>query len=333
MTCTRIILLTFVTICLMPSSAALAWWECGHHLIAELAFDLLEPSERQQLLAILKNHPRWREDFQVPDEITSTADKQYWLVGRAAYWPDVARSQPEFNRPSWHYQLTATLVMGDEVQLPQPQTELPSDADLGSSDLYVLQAIQLCRQVLSDRDRPSGERALAIAWLGHLVGDSHQPCHAGSLYVQGLFPAGDRGANSIRLRQKNRRDDPQNLHAMWDSLLGSDFSMDQQRAVRNALRSNTALMREGRQALLKPNGRRPEQWLQESREMARSHVYTPEILVPIRAAMAGGAERLDRISLPGSYTQEARRAAQLRAVQAAHRLAYLWQSALSNGGN
>ncbi len=55
------------------------------------------------------------------------------------------------------------------------------------------QAVVLCRRTLNDSDRPGSERAIALCWLGHLVGDAHQPCHVGSLYVEGDFPEGDRG--------------------------------------------------------------------------------------------------------------------------------------------
>ncbi len=34
---------------------------------------------------------------------------------RVGYWPDVARSQPEYNRPTWHYELGPTLVFGDKL--------------------------------------------------------------------------------------------------------------------------------------------------------------------------------------------------------------------------
>lgn len=57
-----------------------------------------------------------------------------------------------------------------------------------------------------------------MCWLSHLVADSHQPCHAGSLYVEKVFPEGDRGANSIPVKQGS------NMHALWDGLLGQNYN-------------------------------------------------------------------------------------------------------------
>src|SRR5690349_10745585 len=87
-----------------------AWSESGHHLVALLAFDELTPDEQQKLLAILAAHPRYAEDF-TPSEKIQNVDR--FRVGTAGYWPDIARSQPNYNRPTWHYQLGATMTLGD----------------------------------------------------------------------------------------------------------------------------------------------------------------------------------------------------------------------------
>ena len=83
---------------------AQAWSEGGHHLIAVLAFRKLDKEKQQELIRILKSHPRFEQDFKLPSKVRN-ADE--WLIGRAGYWPDVARSQPEYNRPDWHYELAA----------------------------------------------------------------------------------------------------------------------------------------------------------------------------------------------------------------------------------
>lgn len=42
-------------------------------------------------------------------------------------------------------------------------------------------------------------RAIALCLIGQLVADIHQPCHAGSLYMEGVFAEsdGDRGAIGV----------------------------------------------------------------------------------------------------------------------------------------
>lgn len=43
------------------------------------------------------------------------------------------------------------------------------------------------------------QRAIALAWLFHLVGDIQQPLHAAQLFTAD-YPNGDRGANEICVR-------------------------------------------------------------------------------------------------------------------------------------
>jgi hypothetical protein len=115
------------------------------------------------------------------------------------------------------------LVIDDKAELNVPNApgSLPIDADMDTQDLYASQAIELCSKVLGDTMSAPTDRALALCWIGHLVADVHQPCHAGSLYMEGVFieANGDRGANRIFTKQ-NR-----NMHALWDGLLGRDFDL------------------------------------------------------------------------------------------------------------
>ena len=97
-----------LTAFVLGGNNAHAWSECGHHIIAEIAFDLLDETNQAVLLATLAEHPRYGEDFTPPQKVR---DAVRWRIGRAGYWPDVARSQPKYNRPTWHYQLGATLVI------------------------------------------------------------------------------------------------------------------------------------------------------------------------------------------------------------------------------
>lgn len=76
------------------------------------------------------------------------------------------------------------------------------------------------RAILGDRRRALSTRAVALAWVVHLVGDIHQPLHAGK--------AGDRGGNftCVTWQQQpstlitvagKKQCSGANLHAVWDS--------------------------------------------------------------------------------------------------------------------
>ena len=86
-----------------PPWIAFAWSEGGHHLIAAIAFSLLTDQERAELLAALKNHPRFAEDFVPPKKLANDDERTRSLVGCAGYWPDVARKHPKYHRSTWHY--------------------------------------------------------------------------------------------------------------------------------------------------------------------------------------------------------------------------------------
>jgi hypothetical protein len=321
----RLVLMFFLV---FPPQIVHGWSEGGHHLIAAIAFSLLSDQERSELLAQLKQHPRFAEDFVPPENLANDEEQTRWLVGRAGYWPDVARRQPTYHRSTWHYELGPTIVLGnpDGIAVPQRPGSLPLDATLETQDLYLSQAVELCRRVLADKSQPAGDRAIALCWIGHLVADAHQPCHAGSLYMENVFVKkdGDRGANSIPTKQR------QNMHALWDQLLGDEFAQRTNRRRFAEIASSPQLTEIGRIAVSIPGGLDPLVWLGESRKAAIENVYAPEVLDSLSIISRGIAEKPETLELSESYLKNAGRVAQVRAVEAAYRLAGVWKECLGD---
>jgi hypothetical protein len=300
------------------------WSESGHHLIAVLAFDLLTEQQRTELLEILAAHPRYAEDFTPPAHIAADDEHARWRIGTAGYWPDIARSQPLYDRPSWHYQLGPTRVVGDRSQLnvPTDPGPLPDSATLQTQELHIAQALELCRRTLADPQQPAADRALALCWLAHLVADAHQPCHAGSLYVEGVFPEGDRGANSIPVLQGR------NLHALWDNLLGNRYDAGDIRRRMRQISRDEQRMQQGAAAAQVHAGLEPHTWLAESRKLGAYAVYSPEVMDAIAAVSRGLTQQVEVVDLPEEYLQRAGGIARTRAAEAAHRLAGILREAL-----
>lgn len=303
-----------ILLALAPS--ARAWSEGGHHLIGLIAYHLLDAEQKSAFKELLAAHPRFADDFQVPSKVAN-ADR--WRAGRAGYWPDVARRQPDYNRPNWHWEDAVTLVIGDRdgVQLPRHITRLPRGANLRTDDLHASQAIALCQRVMGDATQPPSDRAIALCWLGRLVGDSHQPCHAGSLYAAVAFPRGDRGGNSVNTAQRG------NLHSLWDGLLGPRYDETGENRRFAEIINDAELMARGERAAEKMD---PLDWMEESRLASTKTVYTAEILGPVRAVAEGRAESMPTVSLPPEYLETAGRMATLRACQAGWRLAKVWEN-------
>src|SRR5437763_11527897 len=66
----------------------------GHMITALVAYDRLPEARRTELLAILRAHPRFHDDFEsaIPDGLDQE-DQDRWLFAHASIWPDQVRKQ------------------------------------------------------------------------------------------------------------------------------------------------------------------------------------------------------------------------------------------------
>jgi hypothetical protein len=297
-----------------------AWSEGGHNIIAIMAFRMLDPQDQQTLISILKEHPQFDSEFKLPEGLTDRVQVDEYIIGRSGYWPDVARKYKEFDRPTWHYQLGATKVIGN-VTPPEDPNELPPDATSETQELHVVQAIALNKRILSSSSESLSEKAKAICWLAHLVADIHQPCHAGSLYFEGIIPEGDRGANSIRTKQSI------NMHALWDGLLGrsNDASDIRRRIVE--IQNNTEFSNKALSLMKTPRYDEPTKWVEESRALSNEFVYTSEVLEYVQSSTPSSSMQLE---LSEEYLKKAGLVSQQQARIASARLAMVWRKALEN---
>ena len=143
--------------------------------------------------------------------------------------------------------------------------------------------------------------------------------------MEGVFEKkdGDRGANSIPTKQR------QNMHALWDQLLGDEFALGSMRRRYAEIVTSAELKALGEQAVAASGGLDPLVWLEESRKLAVEQVYTPEVLDPLNIVVRGLAEKPQEITLSEAYLKNAGKVAQVRATEAAYRLAGVWRECLS----
>ena len=116
---------------------AFAWDSVGHRLSAAVALEFIEPDTAAELMNILRAHPRYQQDFinQIPGFIDRDNQEQVtqWLLGQAAFWPDIARGLPyeeraRHHRSSWHYTDGAWIrdSAPSRVMFTWPSTHLPT---------------------------------------------------------------------------------------------------------------------------------------------------------------------------------------------------------------
>ena len=184
------------------ASPAGAWSEETHQTTGAIAWaDLAasRPEALAQLLTIAQAHPDYalfaRHAAALPGPVRQRALFE-WL----ARWPDDIRTGPEDN-PKWHYALR--VVHGRTWLWPVRN----GTAKQGFAVNYA---------ALANPCAPKADRAKAIGWLIHIVGDMQQPMHAGHQMTM-TFPATDR-AGELAFVRRYTDSAPVNLHQYWDKM-------------------------------------------------------------------------------------------------------------------
>ena len=111
-------------------------------------------------------------------------------------------------------------------------------------------------------------RAIALAWLFHLLGDIHQPLHTAQLFTTD-YPNGDRGGNEICIRA-TQAGQPMDLHRFWDGVITSSSNLTPLRNEATALRNRQEFQRS---QLTELGNAHFESWAKESFEIATRFAY------------------------------------------------------------
>lgn len=224
---------------------AYAWYDYGHMVVAQIAYDNLTDSTKTKVNDLLK--------------VLADADPDYSDFVRAATWMDGVKSTGLQFFNDYHF-IDQPIVIGDVPSVPAEQ-------------FNVVWAIGQAKASLTDPKASVFAEALALRFLIHTVGDVHQPLHAVSLF-SAQFPEGDRGGNEFKLKQDNRKD-PANLHALWDSavLALPDTRVSQITDLTQVVESAHKLVSTITIDKDKVADANPADWARESMEVAKSAVY------------------------------------------------------------
>jgi hypothetical protein len=159
-----------VTLC--PIRSALAWGDAGHRIVCDIAFQELTDTARQRVKQLI------------------TLDHEFRRFSDACTWPDHPRQ-----RADEHY-----------VNLRRDAAGIGHDK-CPLADRCVLTAIDQELAVLSSATASDQDRLDALKFLGHWVGDVHQPLHVSF--------EDDRGGNDVVAGGLCNG----NLHAVWDACI------------------------------------------------------------------------------------------------------------------
>jgi hypothetical protein len=173
------ILMTALLLMTMLGGSARAWGPEGHVVIAQVAEDRLTPQARQAVRKILSGAP----------------------LATAALFADEYRvTHPETTR--WHF-----------VDIPYEESAYSEARDcqtLVTGDC-IIRAIERAKVIIKNPKARFFDRADALKYLVHFVGDLHQPLHA--IERKQADGSGDEGGNKVDVTFFGERT---NLHARWD---------------------------------------------------------------------------------------------------------------------
>lgn len=174
----RILLCAGLLAACLPALPAHAWGKLGHRLVAQIAEAELSPAARAEVDRLLAGEP------------------DPTLAGVATWADELREHDPDLGRRSakWHY-----------VNIGESNCRYEARRDCPDGDC-VIEALKTQTAILADPDAPRAERAQALKFVVHFVGDVHQPMHAGYGH--------DRGGNTEQISFRGRGT---NLHAFWDS--------------------------------------------------------------------------------------------------------------------
>jgi len=163
------ILFFFIFLFLIPSQA-FSWGMIGHRIVGEIAEAKLSKKEL--------------------GSVRKSLDGQ--TLAQVANWADFIRSDANFNRLApLHY-----VSLAEEDSYESSSRNPEGD---------IIQALFALEEILTDSTLNHSLKKQALMFYVHLMGDLHQPLHAG-------YPK-DRGGNGIEISWFGLKS---NLHKLWD---------------------------------------------------------------------------------------------------------------------
>jgi hypothetical protein len=208
-------LLLFSVILSTAYFPALAWDATGHKISAYIAWQNMTPATRERVISLLEKAP---EESQIAAYYTTwgaqsaeARKREFFMI--IASWADIIRDREfkaryRFHRSNWHYDDVFWTTRDGKIET------LPAPEDGG-------QALTRIKEFMKtiESNASAADKAVAIAWLEHLIGDIHQPLHT-SARVTEREPKGDQGGNLFLLTpQDTPRENQQNLHSFWDGIV------------------------------------------------------------------------------------------------------------------
>lgn len=213
-------LVILVAALLACSSWAYAWDHPSHMMTAAIAFAEIErtkPELIEKIDLLFMAHPD-TSPFWVAAGDAKGKERAKRMFIEGARWADDTKGTIH-DRPTWHTARWA--IVAEDAP---PEAKAAAEARKGRPAGQALEALVMNYAMLSSPETNPSERASALSWLLHLVGDIHQPLHVSDLYSK-AFPAGN-AAGTLEYVMDPLNNMPMPLHLLWDSNIYRSTELD-----------------------------------------------------------------------------------------------------------
>jgi hypothetical protein len=193
-----------------PRPTLIRWDHPGHMTTAQIAFNeikRLRPELIEPIGLLILSHPD-PAPFWVAAGEAKGEERVRRMFLEMARWADDVKFTPN-DRTTWHTARWA--IVADDAP---PEARAAAAARNGEVAGDALEALRLNAHMLANPESPPSERARALGWVMHIVGDLHQPMHVSDLFSAD-FPNGNSAATTSYVGDPLGTTIP--LHILWDS--------------------------------------------------------------------------------------------------------------------
>ena len=190
----RAIILHIIGCCALLgfSSQSNAWGQEGHRVICNLAYEQLQNTTKRQVKKLVGELSSAQRNNL--NQYQGRSKRAKIGFAETCVWADAVREIPQYKRFSaWHY-----------VNVSRDYSTVDSAYCVNGC---VLEAIPMHYRVLGQA-KNDWDKAQALMFLSHWVGDIHQPLHVGF--------EDDKGGNLLAVNAGGRQGD---FHQLWDSMI------------------------------------------------------------------------------------------------------------------
>lgn len=194
-----------------------------------IAWEDLTPAVRARITALLPKHPQYAT--LIHTQAATSEESPILDFMTAATWADQVHAETPANRPYNHPEWHTTVFPFITGSLPADKRPVAWSDEWKSGDVpdNILRALKKITVDIQDPKAADDQKAVALTWLEHLIGDILQPLHTTSWYSE-EHPDGE-GDKRGNYTYINTGSSKVSLHSYWDGGLPQYANLEASRKL------------------------------------------------------------------------------------------------------